>query len=218
MEKVGFLHIEEKAIMSNITAIAISAKLYRKLWYSPGHFPYVISIFPKWDAGFCVYPVFVIQNTFHATTQQQYALSTETYSDGATIRATWKPDVWVHFCLGYSQEDKTWTLYSKLFDQGIGEDIPKSSSSSSVIPCMVSSTGTSWAVTVEKLDHSNRSVILRNYIQLLKKFCTFPEWNFKNFFSLRNIQEMKVKNSYTVLQESWRILRMLVFMSEEQIT
>jgi len=31
MEKVGFLHIEEKAIMSNITAIAISAKLYRKL-------------------------------------------------------------------------------------------------------------------------------------------------------------------------------------------
>jgi len=27
MEKVGFLHIEEKAIVSNITAIAISAKL-----------------------------------------------------------------------------------------------------------------------------------------------------------------------------------------------
>jgi len=90
--------------------------------------------------------MFVIQHSYKAATQQQYPLSPETYSDSASLRPSWQPDVGVYFGVGFSQEDRAWIVCSKPFDQGIGEDIPQSSSSSSVIPCMLSCTGTScWS-------------------------------------------------------------------------
>ena len=178
----------------------------------------VISISAKWGAGLCVYHMFVIQHSYKAATQQQYPLSPETYSDSASVRPSWQPDVGVYSGVSFSQKDRAWIVCSKLFDQGIGEDIPQSSSSSSVIPCMVSCTGTSCCSNSgqggrHQSQHQTSELYSTAYIycKLLREI--------RQFFRFKEHKIYKsLKKSYKVLQEARRILRMLVFMSEEQIT